>query len=110
MKTSDIIALGGLGIGVFVLFTDQGKDMFEDLTGIQVPDVMGMFDGGDVFDEDEGGVEPLVEESRQRKTGRRKRIDGLPSEYYSDDIYYPPQHLFLPPNYYKFKHEIDTNR
>jgi len=102
MKTSDIIALGGLGIGAFVLFTDQGKDMFEDLTGIQVPDVLGMFD--DVFDPDEGGVERLVEESRERKSGK------FPKEYYGDDIYYPPQHLFLPPNYYKFKHEIDTNR
>ena len=109
MGKSDIFILAGLGAGAFVLLTEQGRNMFEDLTGFEVPDIGFSLDDfiGDIIgqpdNEDEGNIEPYVE--RQRAENR-----GLHPNYYSPDYYYPPQDLFLPPNFYKFKYQSDPYR
>lgn len=126
-KSDDILILAGLGAGAFVLFTEQGKSMFEDLTGIGVPDIGFSLDdilssgggGGGRNYEDEGGVEELVEREREKSgnysnSNKRRRGVKFPAGYHpnysSTDYYYPVQDLFIPPNYFDFKYQSDPYR
>ena len=104
MAKSDILILAGLGAGAFVVFTDMGRNMFEDITGIEVPRLDDII--GDIIpshEDEDNDIERYVEDSRAEKR-------GLHPNYYSKDYYYPIQDLFVPPNYYKFKYQSDPYR
>lgn len=114
MKTSDLIAIGILGAGAFVLFTAQGRNMLKDMTGIEVPNIL---------DELKDAV---PDEILPQKTTFGKESDELYQKdyystpmlddrdlhpnYYSKDYHYPIQDLFIPPNYYDIKYEYDKYR
>lgn len=89
MKTSDLLLLGGLAAGGYLLFfTDEGTQLIESL-------------GGSFRDV----VEPATED--EEYTGFS---GGRKSGPISSEIYNPIQDLYIPPDYYKFKYVIDPHR
>lgn len=71
-----LVALGGLTLGYFFLFTDEGKKMLDEIVG-KIPGI----------DFLRGYSQSDIEELSRKES----------------DKYFPPQHLYVPPNYYKQK-------
>jgi hypothetical protein len=93
-KGEDILALGIIGAGVFFTLTRTGKDLLQDVAGIDVDDFLPFdFELEDVVPFED--VVPQAQEVQQSK----------PTEYH-----FPIQDLYIPPNYYDTKYEIDPYR
>ena len=107
MNQEDTLVLTGIaGAGVFFLFTGTGKEMFEDLTDIDLDDIL-PFD----FELEEflglGGVEG--KDRRRRNRNRRERRED-PKLYEDPNYHFPIQDLYVPPNYWTETYREDPYR
>ena|SRR5215211_1671333 len=86
MNITDILLLGIAGIGAYVAFTDEGKNMLNDILDL-----------------------PAIEFVDKSATGYSpEEIQDLIAD--NAGYHFPIQDLYIPPDYYKKKYEIDTNR
>jgi len=82
MKISDIILLGALGIGAYVVFTDEGKKMLNSIFDIPAIEFK------------EGYTEEDIKDLIADNAG----------------YHFPIQDLYIPPDYYDVKYETDPYR